>query len=273
VTPIPADVTGLIDELTGIVARASAAILEVRARGLATRTKADASPVTACDEAAEAIILDGLARLLPGVPVVSEEAFAGLPGAKDLVLVDPLDGTRELVAGRDEFCVNVALVRDGRPCLGIIAAPALGLIWRTAASGGAERLRLMTEEAAKAGEERVAIRPRPWPQTGAIAAISRSHLDAQTSSFLAEHLPSAQKTASGSALKFCRIAEGQADVYPRFSPVNQWDVAAGDAILTAAGGTVTTPKGGPIPYGSGSVLVPGFIAWGDPAAARNLGFA
>src|SRR5215510_6929896 len=167
----------LIDALTGIVSRASAAILKARAGTLATRQKADRSPVTAADEASEAVILEGLARALPGVPIVSEEAgaTAELEG-NTYFLVDPLDGTRELVAGRDEFCVNLALVAAGRPRLGVIGSPVLGLIWRTSRQG-AERLKLAPGAQASGASERHAIRSRPWPQTGAVAAISRSHLD------------------------------------------------------------------------------------------------
>lgn len=262
---------GLIDDLTSIVSRAAAAILAARAGVLAPRRKADLSPVTAADEASEAVILEGLARALPGVPVVSEEAGApaGLAG-DTYFLVDPLDGTRELVAGRDEFCINVALISAGRPRLGLIGSPALGLIWRTAP--GAERLRLAPGAASSAATERSTIRPRPWPQAGAIAAISRSHLDARTQAFLAR-LPVTERVASGSALKLCRVAEGAADVYPRLAQVHQWDVAAGDAILTAAGGMVTTPGGSPLTYHSLSerFLVDGFVAWGDPAAPALLG--
>jgi len=263
--------SGLIEALTGIVSQAAAAILAVRAGTLATRSKADSSPVTAADEAAEAVILEGLARALPGVPVVSEEA--GAPAgitADTYLLVDPLDGTRELIAGRDEFCVNVALISAGRPRLGLIGSPALGLIWRTAAAG-AERLRLAPGAEAGAATERGAIRSRPWPQAGAIAAISRSHLDARTQAFLAQ-LPPTERIASGSALKLCRLAEGAADVYPRLAPVHQWDLAAGDAILTAAGGIVTTPAGAPLTYDINKerFLVDGFVAWGDPAAADRF---
>jgi 3'(2'), 5'-bisphosphate nucleotidase len=262
---------GLIDELTSIVSRAASAILAVRAGGLAPRSKPDSSPVTAADVASEAIILEGLARALPGVPIVSEEAGApaGLAGDTYL-LVDPLDGTRELVAGRDEFCINVALVAAGRPCLGLIGSPVMGLIWRTAE--GAERLRLAPGAAASAATERHAIRPRAWPQAGAIAAVSRSHLDARTQAFLAR-LPATERIPSGSALKLCRVAEGTADIYPRLGPVHQWDVAAGDAILSAAGGMVTTPEGAPLTYDAGRerFLVDGFVAWGDPAAPARLG--
>jgi 3'(2'), 5'-bisphosphate nucleotidase len=257
----------LIDALTGIVSHAAAAILKARAGALATRHKADLSPVTAADEAAEAVILEGLARVLPGVPVVSEEAGATAELAGDAYfLVDPLDGTRELVAGRDEFCVNIALVLAGRARLGLIGSPALGLIWRTGAQG-AERLTLAAGAEPKSATERSAIRTRPWPQTGAIAAISRSHLDPRTQAFL-ERLPPTERVASGSALKLCRVAEGTADVYPRLAEVCQWDLAAGDAIVTAAGGLVTTPEGAPLTYDmtSEGFLVDGFIAWGDPSA-------
>lgn len=263
----------LIDALTGIVSRAAAAILKARAGALATRHKADRSPVTAADEASEAVILAGLAHVLPGVPVVSEEAGATRELVGDAyLLVDPLDGTRELVAGRDEFCVNIALVTSGRASLGLIASPALGLIWRTGAQG-AERLVLAPGAEPRNATERSPIRTRPWPQTGAIAAISRSHLDARTQAFL-QRLPPTERIASGSALKLCRLAEGKADIYPRLSPVCQWDLAAGDAIVTAAGGLVTTPQGSSegssLTYDMTTerFLVDGFIAWGDPSAPK-----
>src|SRR5438093_7648979 len=237
----------LIDALTGIVSRASAAILEARAGALATRQKADRSPVTAADEASEAVILEGLARALPGVPTVSEEAGAatGLKG-DTYFLVDPLDGTRELVAGRDEFCVNVALVVAGRPRLGVIGSPVLGLIWRTSANG-AERLKLAPGADVSRASEHAAVQSRRWPESGAVAAVSRSHLDARTQAFLAR-LPPTEKIASGSAVKLCRVAEGAADLYPRLGQVHQWDLAAGEAILAAAGGLVTTPEGAPVSY-------------------------
>jgi 3'(2'), 5'-bisphosphate nucleotidase len=261
----------LIDALTAIVSRAAAAILAARAGTLATRQKADRTPVTAADEASEAIILEGLARALPGVPVVSEEAgaTAGLAG-DTYFLVDPIDGTRELVAGRDEFCVNVALIADGHPRLGVIGSPVLGLIWRTGAQG-AERLKLAPGAEPSSARERCAIHSRRWPQAGAVAAISRSHLDAHTQAFLAR-LPPTEKLASGSAIKLCRVAEGSADVYPRLGQVHQWDVAAGEAIVTAAGGLVITPKGAPLTYDPTKehFLVDGFIAWGDPAAPTRL---
>jgi 3'(2'), 5'-bisphosphate nucleotidase len=244
------------------------AILKIRAGSLETRTKADRSPVTAADEAAEAIILDGLARVLPGVPVISEEAAERAPPigpGPQFVLVDPLDGTRELIAGRDEFTVNVALVMAGRPHLGVVAAPALGQLWRGFPDRGAERLRLTPDGSTGATEP---IRARVCPPTGLVATVSRSHLDPETQAFLAR-LPVGRTLNCGSAIKFCQVAEGRVDVYPRFGTTCEWDIAAGQAVLAAAGGTVVSLAGTELPYGRAAARfrVPGFIAWGDPAAA------
>jgi 3'(2'), 5'-bisphosphate nucleotidase len=265
----------LLDELTSIVSAAAAAILAARTRPLVARRKADLSPVTAADDAAEAVILQGLARVLPHVPVVSEEAAADeLPTIlRDcFILVDPLDGTRELLAGRDEFTINVAVVSGGSPLLGIVAAPARGLIWRGSAGAGAERLRLAPGAAVSETQERNAIHARPCPRGGLVAAVSRSHLDAATRALLAR-LPIAESSVCGSALKFCQLAEGAADVYPRLSTTCEWDIAAGHALLSAAGGTVTTPEGTPLRYGrvSAGFRIPSFIAWSDPGAPARLG--
>jgi 3'(2'), 5'-bisphosphate nucleotidase len=264
----------LLDELTTIVSAAAAAILAACTRALDARTKADLSPVTAADEAAEAVILEGLARVLPGTSVVSEEAASQACPAHvpdSFVLVDPLDGTRELIAGRDEFTVNVAIVSGGRPRLGIVAAPAQGVLWRGVEGQGAERLCLSPGAPAGAARERSAIRTRALPRAGLTAVVSRSHLDAATEAFLAR-LPIADRLASGSALKFCQVAEGTADVYPRLSTTCEWDVAAGHAVLVAAGGAITTPAGGALNYGqaAGNFRIPAFIAWGDPAAASVM---
>ena len=265
----------LLDELTSIVSAAAAAIVAARAGSLDTRTKADLTPVTAADHAAEAVILEGLARLLPGMCVVSEEAVGrALPDRipDSFVLVDPLDGTRELVAGRDEFTINLAIVDGERPRLGIVAAPAQGLLWRGIEGRGAERLRLSPGAPAHAAQARSIIRTRPAPRASLVAAVSRSHLDPQTEALLAR-LPIADRYVCGSAVKFCQIAEGIADVYPRLSPTCEWDVAAGHAVLAAAGGVVTTPEGAPLSYGriAENFRVPAFVAWGDPEAAVRLG--
>jgi 3'(2'), 5'-bisphosphate nucleotidase len=266
---------GLLDELTSIVSAAAAAIIAACAGSLDTRTKADLTPVTAADHAAEAVILERLARLLPDTCVVSEEAVGrALPDRipDRFVLVDPLDGTRELVAGRDEFTINLAIVDGGRPRLGIVAAPAQGLLWRGIEGSGAERLWLSPGAPANAAQGRSIIRTRPAPRAGLVAAVSRSHLDPQTEALLAR-LPIAARHACGSAVKFCQIAEGSADVYPRLSPTCEWDVAAGHAVLAAAGGVVTTPEGAPLSYGriAENFRVPAFVAWGDPEAAVRLG--
>ena len=253
---------------------AAAAIVAVRACSLAARAKVDGSPVTAADHAAELVLLEGLARVLPGVPVVSEEAAAASsPGAlaDSFVLVDPLDGTQELLAGRDEFTVNVALVSGGRPLLGIVAAPALATFWRAVEGEPAERLRLAPGASASAARERSTIRARAWPESGLVVAVSRSHPDPRTHAFVSRLPPSAE-IASGSALKFCLVAEGAADVYPRLAPTFEWDVAAGHAVLAAAGGTVSTPEGAPLRYGRAAenFRIPAFIAWGDPSGPLRL---
>jgi len=265
----------LLDELTSIVSAAAAAIVAACAGSLDTRTKADLTPVTAADHAAEAVILEGLARLLPGMCVVSEEAAGRALPARipdSFVLVDPLDGTRELVAGREEFTINLAIVDGERPRLGIVAAPAQGLLWRGIEGRGAERLRLSPGAPAHAAQARSVVRTRPAPRAGLVAAVSRSHLDPQTEALLAR-LPIADRYVCGSAVKFCQIAEGSADVYPRLSPTCEWDVAAGHAVLAAAGGVVTTPEGAPLSYGriAENFRVPAFVAWGDPEAAVRLG--
>jgi 3'(2'), 5'-bisphosphate nucleotidase len=259
----------LIDDLTAIVSRAAAAIQRVAPQ--AARVKADGSPVTDADEAAEAVILDGLARLMPGVPVVSEEAAARAtppPLGTRFILVDPLDGTREFLAGLDEFTVNLAIVADGVPALGIIAAPAQGRIWRGMIGRGAERLDLSWGAGPDSARNVTPLHPRRQPADGLVAVVSRSHLDPRTAAFVAR-LPRAEQMVCGSSLKFCRLAEGSADVYPRLAPTREWDIAAGHAILAASGGTMTAPDGRALAYGGANehFRVPGFVAWADPAAA------
>jgi 3'(2'), 5'-bisphosphate nucleotidase len=260
-----------LDELTTLVSRAAAAIVAIDPAACGARDKPDQSPVTAADEAAEAIILDGLSRVAPGIPVVSEEAVAiGCipPPDHTFFLVDPLDGTREFLAGRDEFTVNVAVICDGVPVIGLVAAPPLGLIWRGIVGRGAERLRLRPGAALTEASEVAAIRTRACPEHGIIAAVSRSHFDAQSQGFL-DKLPVTGTIVCGSSVKFCRIAEGGADVYPRLAPTSEWDIAAGHAVLAAAGGMVTRPDGGALVYGrfAERFRVPGFVAWGDPTHA------
>lgn len=259
----------LVDQLTALVSRAGRAILAVARSGLNVRAKADASPLTAADEASNAILLAGLSQLMPGVPIVSEEsprpedprALAGL-----FALVDPLDGTKEFISGSDEFTVNLALIEGGRPAAGFVGAPALGLVFR-GMGGRAERLTLAPGSGAP---EITAIATRARPATGLVAAVSRSHLDARTEAFLGR-LPVVERIACGSALKFCRVAEGRVDVYPRLATTSEWDIAAGHALVAAAGGIVTAPDGRALRYGraESGFCVPSFIAWGDPSAAPS----
>jgi 3'(2'), 5'-bisphosphate nucleotidase len=259
----------LMEPLTDLVIEAGAAILAVNRHAMKVDGKTDGSPVTEADLAADRIIRDGLARLVPEVPTLSEEcAPLGKPPYEgSFFLIDPLDGTKEFVAGRAEFTVNLALVTNGMPLLGIIGAPALGLIWRGLVGRGAERL---TTGAASA---RVAepIHTRRIPQHGTpwIVAVSRSHGDSRTEAFI-ESRPGAIRQVLGSAVKFGRVAEGGADIYPRLAPTSEWDIAAGHAIVTAAGGKITGAKGSDLHFGRGreDFIVPEFIAWGDPAAAR-----
>jgi 3'(2'), 5'-bisphosphate nucleotidase len=246
--------------LTDLVARAASAVLAIAPAALATRLKADASPVTAADEAADAVIAQGLARLLPGIAVVSEESRERPSALGEMfVLVDPLDGTKEFVAGVGEYTVNLAIVAGGEPVAGFIAAPALGLVWRGVVGRGAERLGLDRAAAP------VAIRCRPAPADGLVAVASRSHFNADTAAFL-NRVGSTEQISCGSSLKFCRVAEGAADVYPRLSEISEWDIAAGHALVTAAGGVMTTPLGAPLRYGDAArnFTVSGFVAWGDP---------
>jgi 3'(2'), 5'-bisphosphate nucleotidase len=247
-----------LDELTAITARAAEAILAL-ARRPDVRTKADGSPVTAADKAAEAIICEGLRRISPNLPIISEEQAAEKkPGpikSGSYFLVDPLDGTREFVAGRDEYTVNIALITEREPQLGVICAPASGTIWRGIVSKGADRIEgAITNRPAS-------IRVRPQPRDEVIVMTSRSHLNAQTQAFV-EALPWASVIQIGSSVKFCWIADGKADLYPRLAPTHDWDIAAGHAILQAAGGSVTSPDGSAVVYGTKDLLIPAFIGRG-----------
>jgi 3'(2'), 5'-bisphosphate nucleotidase len=257
----------LIEPLTDLVIRAGTAILAVNRSAMKVDGKRDGSPVTEADLVADRIIGDGLARLAPELGFVSEErAHLAKPNFRgSFFLIDPLDGTKEFVAGRREFTVNLALVTNGVPLLGIVGAPALGLIWRGVVGRGAERLTLR-DGAVPLAEP---IRTRPCPPPGAPwnVAVSRSHGDARTEAFIAKR-PGAVRTELGSAVKFGRVAEGTVDIYPRLSPTCEWDVAAGHAVVTAAGGKITDSNGGPLHFGAGrkDFVVPEFIAWGDPSA-------
>jgi len=266
---LPAQATRLLDDLTRIVARACALVCTISPATVVKRVKADRSPVTAADEASEAVILEGVSRLLPGLPVVSEESADTKQSFnldRSFLIVDPLDGTREFLDGRDEFTINLAIITRGLPIAGIIAAPKRGQLWRGIVGEKAERLRLLGD----AADQAQVIRTRAWPSRGAIAAVSRSHFDNATDAFLAS-FGSITRNASGSAIKFCEVAEGAADLYPRLAATCEWDVAAGHALVAAAGGVVTSPKGIPLVYGRTreKFRVPAFVAWGDPRKAAS----
>lgn len=278
--PLPASVTvidretaaALIEPLTDLVAEAGAAILRVDRSAMAVEGKADGSPVTEADLAADKIIAEGLARLAPGVPTLSEERthLSAAPYRNSFFLVDPLDGTQEFVAKRDEYTVNLALITDGEPLLGIVGAPALGLIWRGLVGRGAERLLVTKDASARGAAQPIKTRPTPPPGNPWIVTVSRSHGDKRTEAFIARR-PGAIRQITGSAVKFCRVAEGIADIYPRLSPTSEWDVAAGHAVVVAAGGKITDGNGAQLRFGTrkGDYIVPEFIAWGDPSAAER----
>jgi 3'(2'), 5'-bisphosphate nucleotidase len=259
----------LIEPLTELVIRAGHAILAVNRASMKVDGKSDGSPVTEADLAADRVLVEGLARLAPTVSVLSEErAQLAMPPYKDsFFLVDPLDGTKEFVAGRNEFTVNLALVSEGTPLLGIVGAPALGVIWRGIVGRGAERLSL--RDGAAPLKQPIRTRPCPPPGNPWTVAVSRSHGDQRTEAFIAARA-GAIRAELGSAVKFGRVAEGAVDIYPRLSPTCEWDVAAGHAVITAAGGKVTDLTGAALHFGLGrkDFIVPEFIAWGDPAAAE-----
>ena len=261
--------SGLLDGLTAIASRAAAAIIAIARPALTQRSKPDNSPVTAADMASQDVNLEGLGRLLPGVPVVSEEAVAAVASGSlghQFILVDPLDGTRELLAGRDEFTVNIALVNDDQPIAGVVAAPAHGIVWRGMIGAGAERFVLAPGSELQAARERSPIHTRARPEHTLVALVSRSHLDPATEAYIARLKP-AERISCGSSLKFCRLAEGAADIYPRLTATSEWDIAAGHALLASAGGAVTTPEGEALTYGKPGFRIPAFIAWGDYAAS------
>jgi 3'(2'), 5'-bisphosphate nucleotidase len=259
--------------LAGAALAAGPAVMEEYERGCEVAAKKDGSPVTSADHRAEAIICERLTGMVPMPPVCAEEAMAAgaEPGvAERFLLVDPLDGTREFLAGNGEFTINVALIERGAPVAGAVYAPAIGRLW---VGGDTAFVSEARPGAPLPGEgSRRPIRTRRAPLS-LVALASRSHLDPQSESFL-KGLPIGETRFAGSSLKFCLIAEGEGDVYPRFAPTMEWDTAAGDAVLRAAGGAVLDPAGRPLSYGkveSGLRNGP-FIAWGDATAARRFGY-
>lgn len=266
--PSKVDLAGLLEPLGAACREAGEAIRAVRRRGFAVVSKGDLSPVTEADHAAEAILLTALERHAPGIPVVAEEEVAAgrVPKlGEHYFLVDPLDGTREFVRGGDDYTVNVGLIAGRSPVLGLVYAPEqdrlfAGLVggeaWVDEPQGARRRLQV------RAKVERLRV------------VASKSHMNAATADYLSVAAPDAELVSVGSSLKFCLVAEGEADFYPRLSPTSEWDTAAGHAVLLAAGGRVDGPDGDVLHYGKKDFLNPGFVAttgWAAPSIFSFLG--
>jgi 3'(2'), 5'-bisphosphate nucleotidase len=232
-------------------------------QGFVVQYKADTSPVTSADHAAEAVILERLAAVAPGTTVVAEEEVAAgrVPAAAEaFFLVDPLDGTKEFIERRGDFTVNIALIRSGTPELGVVYAPANRRLF----AGDVRQKRALRsdqdpESAARAPLEPIQVRRAPTE--GLTAVASRSHRTPETDAYLARYRI-AHLVSVGSSLKFCLVASGEADLYPRLGRTMEWDTAAGHAVLTAAGGRVSAPDGTPLRYGKPGFANPWFIASG-----------
>lgn len=247
----------LLPKVIAIADKGSAIVMDHYAKATAIMMKEDRSPVTAADGAAEEVILAELAKLTPNIPVVAEEAAAAgnIPDVGDdpFWLVDPLDGTKEFISKNGEFTVNIALVENRMPILGVVTAPAINKAWWGAVGQGAVR------RATDGSVSEIAVRT---PPTNAVAVASRSHRDDATNAWL-EAQGITETVAAGSSLKFCLVADATADFYPRFGPTMEWDTGAGHAVLAAAGGRVTNTDGTPFLYNKPSFRNGnGFIAIG-----------
>ncbi len=252
------DARRLLTEITPLARNAGAEIMTYYQGDFAVRSKADASPVTDADEAAEAIIIDGLNRLNPDIPVIAEESSAAGKtedvSAGRFWLVDPLDGTKEFVNHRNEFTVNIALIDNQQPVLGVVFAPAQDVFYAAAGPGTA------TVQRGTAAAQPISA--RRMPATGAIVAASRSHSDMKKIQELMDRHSIDKMKISGSSIKFCLIAEGAADIYPRYGHTREWDTAAGHAVLAAAGGRVRSLDGAALLYNKNGFLNNEFIARG-----------
>ena len=254
------DYARLVDELSVAAREAGEAILEIVRRGFDVESKHDASPVTEADRAAELIILGALARAAPGVPVIAEEEVAAgrIPDHDDIYfLVDPLDGTKEFIRGGDDYTVNIGLIEGGTPRLGVVFAPATGRLHGGCVGEGA-----WLDE----GHGRTSISTRKRSEV-TTAVASKSHLNQATVDYLEAAVGSCGYVSVGSSLKFCIVAEGKADIYPRAAPTSEWDTAAGHAVLLAAGGLVDGPDGESLRYGKRAFLNRAFVAtsgWKPP---------
>ena len=245
----------LLEDIAIAAREAGDAILEVVRRGFDVEHKQDSSPVTEADRAAELIILAALAKAAPGIPIIAEEEVAAgrIPAHGDTYfLVDPLDGTKEFVRGGNDYTVNIGLIVGGMPLLGAVYAPATGRLHGGLVGEGA-----WLDE----GDGRRQIRTRE-PGNPLVAVASKSHFNQPTADYLAQAAGECGYLGIGSSLKFCVVAEAQADIYPRLSPTSEWDTAAGHAVLLAAGGRVDGPDGEPLQYGKRAFLNRGFVATG-----------
>lgn len=251
------DRPALLTALTDIARSAGAEIMRIYKQDFDVTSKPDASPVTEADTAAEKIILDGLAQLSPAIPVLAEESAAAgdTPDLSGGIfwLVDPLDGTREFIHKRGEFTVNIALIEQGRPTMGVIFVPAKDILYFAEGPG-----RVWRQQAGEAAEP---ITVRAAPADGLTVVASRSHRTPETDDYI-EKFKVAELISAGSSLKLCLLAEGKADLYPRFGRTMEWDIGAGQAILEAAGGRVETVDGAPLTYGKDGHDNPYFIARG-----------
>jgi 3'(2'), 5'-bisphosphate nucleotidase len=262
--PDTSEFRSLAPELARLAARAGQLILGLAEDELDIRSKTDHSPVTAADVRAEDMLLEELGRILPGVPILAEESAARgaiPPVSTNFLVIDPLDGTKEFVSGRPEYTVNIGLIEGGRPALGVLHTPALGRTYWGAPGIGA--FRAEHDRGGLPTLDRFGpIGTRPFASPP-VALKSRGHNDAATEAFL-DRVGAQDRRRLGSAYKFALLAEGSADLYPRFVGTMEWDTAAGEALLTAAGGAVLTPEGGNLAYGkTGAAYVNGpFIAWG-----------
>jgi 3'(2'), 5'-bisphosphate nucleotidase len=261
----------LMDGLITAAVEAGAAIMAVFAGDFDVQVKADQSPVTVADQAAETVILDALARLAPGVPVVAEEEVAAghIPdvGAR-FFLVDPLDGTKEFIRRGTDFTVNIGLIENGGPTLGVVFAPARNALYiGDVALGDAWRETRRPGDVASGA--RVVLKVRP-PGERLTAVASKSHDTPETEAYLKAQ-GVAERVSIGSSLKFCLVASGEADLYPRPAPTCEWDTAAGHAVLLAAGGVVYDLSGAPLPYGKPKFFNPGFLALGGVRGLPPLG--
>lgn len=260
------DYDRLVEELAEAAREAGEAILEVVRRGFAVEAKSDSSPVTEADRAAELVILAALARAAPGVPVIAEEQVAAghIPAHDDCYfLVDPLDGTKEFIRGGSDYTVNIGLIENGAPRLGVVFAPASGRLHAGCVGAGA-----WLDE----GQGRRSIRTRERGE-GIAAVASKSHLNQATVDYLAAAVGACDFVSIGSSLKFCIVAEGEADIYPRLAPTSEWDTAAGHAVLLAAGGLVDGTDGSALRYGKAAFLNRAFVAtagWKAPPLADFL---